>query len=133
MDAIFTDTSAWYAIADEDDANHASARAFVESLTLPLITTDFIVDETITLLRYSLGHSVAADIGGKLWNEQLARLVHIDQEVEREAWQRFLKYHDHRFSFTDCTSFVVMDQLGLSQVFVFDSDFESHGTFIKVP
>lgn len=133
MDLIFADTSAWYALVDKDDQDHRAAKAFVRELTLPLITTNFVVDETITLLRYRLGHKVAADVGRKLWEEEPAQLVFIDRDTERRAWNLFLKYGDHKFSFTDCTSFVIMEQLGITQAFVFDQDFESYGRFIRRP
>jgi len=133
MEFIFTDTSAWYALVDKDDQDHQAAKAFMQKLTLPLITTNFVVDETITLLRYRLGHHMAAEVGRKLWAEELAQLIFINRATERRAWHLFLKYGDHRFSFTDCTSFVVMEQLGLTEAFVFDRDFESYGHFIKRP
>lgn len=133
MDFIFVDTSAWYALADRDDADHKAAKAFIQKLTTPLITTNFVVDEMITLLRYRLGHKMAAEVGRKLWKEELAKLIFIDRDTEKRAWNLFLRYSDHKFSFTDCTSFVVMEQLGITHAFVFDRDFESYGRFIKVP
>jgi predicted nucleic acid-binding protein len=133
MGFIFVDTSAWYALADKDDAEHQGAKAFIQKLLLPLITTNFVVDETITLLRYRLGHKMAAEVGRKLWKEEPAKLFFVDRDTEKKAWNLFLRYSDHKFSFTDCTSFVVMEQLGIKQAFVFDSDFESYGRFIKVP
>ncbi len=133
MEFIFVDTSAWYALIDKDDAEHKAAKAFIQNLTLPLMTTNLIVHETITLLRYRLGHKIAAEVGAKLWKEEPAKLVFIDRVMEQKAWKLFLRYRDHRFSFTDCTSFVVMEQFGILKAFVFDSDFESYGRFVKVP
>ncbi len=133
MEFIFVDTSAWYALADTDDAEHQAAASFIHNLTLPLITTNLVAHETITLLRYRLGHKIAMKVGRMLWNEELAKLVFVDRAMEQKAWELFVRYSDHKFSFTDCTSFVVMEQLGIMKAFVFDSDFESYGRFVKVP
>lgn len=51
----------------------------------------------------------------------------ITEEIEEQAWKLFKQYSDKDFSFTDCTSFVVMQQLGLSEVFTNDHHFEQMG------
>lgn len=133
MDFIFVDTSAWYALVDRSDLEHRAAKGFLGQLSRPLLTTDFIVDETITLVRYKLGHELAAKIGKKLWGEEIAKLLFIDRGIEQRAWELFLRYKEHKFSFTDCTSFVVMEQLGLHEAFAFDSDLEAYGRFATLP
>jgi len=50
---IFVDTSAWYALLDKTDSDHASAVKFKESLTHSLVTTNYVADEIINSLRYS--------------------------------------------------------------------------------
>lgn len=66
MPYIFVDTGAWYALLDEDDANHHAAVRFKDSLVHPLMTSNYIADEVITLVRSRLGHNVAVEIGQKL-------------------------------------------------------------------
>ena len=51
MISVFVDTSAWYASIAPTDTNHSAATAWLNQNTLPLLTTDYIVDETLTLLR----------------------------------------------------------------------------------
>ncbi len=44
------------------------------------------------------------------------------------AWQLFVRYHDHVFSFTDCTSFALMRAMSLEEAFTFDrGDFATAG------
>lgn len=43
----FVDTSAWYALFDKDDNNHAQANHFYENNAFPLVTTDYILDEAL--------------------------------------------------------------------------------------
>ena len=131
-DLVFVDSSAWFATVDRHDPNRTQAVQFLS--TKPrLITTDFVVDETVTLVRYKLGHGLAVELGDKLWNATLARLVHVSPEDESRAWLLFRRFRDKRFSFTDCSSFVVMQRLGLTYAFAFDDDFSQVGRFVRVP
>ena len=66
MKRLFVDTGAWYALIDRNDPDHKNAADFFRSNKTPLITTNFIFDETVTLLRSRLGWGIAADFGKKL-------------------------------------------------------------------
>lgn len=57
----------------------------------------------------------------------MLRIVHVTEDDERRADEAFLKYADHRVSYTDCTSKVLMERLGIDTVFSFDRDFETMG------
>ena len=58
MRSLFVDTAGWMACADGADPRHARARAArdqaLEAGCL-LVTTDYVVDETLTLIRMRLG------------------------------------------------------------------------------
>ena len=133
MPYIFVDTGAWYALLDKDDANHHAAVMFKDSLVHPLVTSNYIADEVITLARSRLGHNVAVEIGQKLWDESIANLIHVTLQDEKKAWEIFVKYHDKAFSFTDCTSFALMERVEMIEVFAFDEHFKQYGTFIVLP
>jgi len=59
-------------------------------------------------------------------------MVEVNGDLRKRAWEVFVKYRDHRFSYTDCTSFAVMRQMGIDKVFGYDRDFEVVG-FVVVP
>jgi predicted nucleic acid-binding protein len=130
---IFVDTGAWYALLDESDANHHAAVKFNESLVHPMVTSNYIADEVITLARKRLGYKVAVEIGEKLWNESIANLIRVTPNDEKKAWEIFVKYSDKTFSFTDCTSFALMYRVGITEVFAFDDHFTQYGSFIVLP
>ena len=102
----------------------------------PLITTDYITDyifdETITLIRANLGHREAVKFGEKLLASRLAQLISVTKGDKTRAWEIFQRYHDKVLSFIDCTSFAVMERLGIDTAFTVDHDFESLG-YIMVP
>ncbi|HIC90885.1 MAG TPA: PIN domain-containing protein [Syntrophaceae bacterium] len=130
---IFTDTSAWYAFIDKNDADHAAAVKFVKNLDRPLITSNYIFDETLTLVKLRIGSHVAINLGRKLWNQEVATLVRVTEKDESRAWEIFVKYKDRGFSFTDCTSFSIMERLKLETAFAFDDHFIQYGKFVIVP
>lgn len=123
MNGVFVDTGAWYALADSDDADHMAAAAFLAANTLPLVTTNFVFSETVTLLRYRIGYSAARSFGQKLKESKLVRVVAVTPADEERAWEIFTKYRDQDFSFVDCTSFAVMERMKLATAFAFDRHF----------
>lgn len=135
---LFVDTSAWIALTNEDDQNHALAQRFYESDcksgTRRLITTDFILSETLTFLRYRFGVHIAE----KFWmaynqavHNGLVELFSIDEETFSEAIDLFFKYRDQKFSVVDCTSFALIQKLGIEAVSAFDRDFLIMGFVVE--
>jgi len=129
---VFADTSAWFALAYEGDPYHRLAQTFIAS-NPRLMTTNFIIDETITLVLTRLGYRPAREIGERLWSSRLACVIYVSKADQRTAWELFKKHDDKEFSFTDCTSFVVMERLELLHAFAFDEHFEQTGQFIRLP
>ncbi len=124
---IFVDTGAWYALVDSSDKNHKKSVGFINDLKQPLITSNFVVDETLTLVKNKLGYDVAKGIGENLWKGKAAKIIRVSEEDEMYAWDIFLKYKDKNFSFTDCTSFAVMDRFSIKSAFTFDEHFKQYG------
>jgi hypothetical protein len=125
MKRLFVDTGAWYAIVDKNDPDHKNAEHFLKNNKIPLLTTNFVLDETITLLRSRLGWSVAKEFGQRLKDSRFVSLVAVRDEDEEKAWEIFLKYKDKDFSYTDCTSFAVMKRLKMNTAFAFDKHFNA--------
>ena len=135
MKGLFVDTAGWMACADEADPGHqrsVQARdAWLEAGGV-LVTSDYVVDETLTLIRKRLGLASA-----ELWWEQVdgsARLrwEWVGPARAEKARDLFFRYRDKDYSFTDCTSFVVMKELKLKQALTTDRHFAQMG-FQTVP
>ena len=130
MNAVFVDTGGWMACADRADPAHAACTA-ARDATLEagriLITTDFVVDETLTLIRFRLGLAAA-----NTWWQQIDGSARLRWErVENDRFERarnlFFQYRDKNLSFTDCTSVAIMRELKLTTVITTDRHFHQVG------
>lgn len=121
---IMIDTGAWYAICDASDRNHRRAKEFYEQVagTVPLITTDTILAEAWTLLVTRLGRPAAITFWETL-REAGIFVVTLEEADIEAAWQIINAFPDQTFSFTDCTTFAVMERLRIERVFTFNRHF----------
>jgi len=130
---IFVDTSAWYAALIQEDPFHDSCRETLSQTAGRLLTTDYIVDELLTLLVVRGHRNVAKKIGPKIWETEIADLHWITPQDVHAAWKVFTNFDDKSWSFTDCTSYAVMQRLGMTQAFALDDHFRQFGFTIVLP
>jgi predicted nucleic acid-binding protein len=97
---IFVDTSAWFALIVAGDRHHDDANRWFTANSERLYTTDYIVDETLTLLRSRRKYHRAVELGEALIDESLADLHHISRDEFQQAFEMFKDYADKDWSFT---------------------------------
>ena len=137
MKKIFIDTTAWDAIEDSGDANHEAAMIFKDEIAnrYELITSNYILDETYTLLLINIGYERTVAFHRQL--EMLIKagvfqVIQLSENIVEKAWNIFEKYNqDKCWSFTDCTSYAAMKELDIDEVFSFDRHFEQMGLIRK--
>lgn len=135
---LFLDTSAFIALEDQDDHKHASAIEYRSRLRdgktpfRSLYTSNYILDETLTLLRRHLGHSAAISFGESIKASKAIKARWITPELDSMAWNIFEKHQDKEFSHTDCTSFALMEREAITTAFTIDKHFTQYG-FRTVP
>jgi predicted nucleic acid-binding protein len=130
---IFVDTGGWYASIVPTDPNHVLAMGWLKQNRDPLVTTDYVADETLTLLRARGHNQRALALGKELFEGTRAALHFLTPDELHSAWQVFRDFHDKEWSFTDCTSKVVMEKLDLTTAFAFDQHFRQFGAVTVVP
>ena len=133
MSGIFVDTGAWFALFVPTDPNHGAAHRWYDQNHQTLLTTDYIVDETLTLLKARGEFTRAFAVGRQFFNDSLASVHYLSQEEIRLTWQTFQNFSDKAWSFTDCSSKIVIEKFGLSHAFAFDQHFQQFGTVTIVP
>jgi len=128
----FVDTSALLSTLYKKDTNHKQAKAISKELEkdirrIPVIT-DYIFDETLTLLKQRVGHKESVKFGKLVFSGKTKlKLIYLSNNMIQEAFKLFVRYSDKGFSFTDCTSFAVMQHHKITRAFTFDHHFEQAG------
>lgn len=130
VDQTFIDTSFFKGIIDEkDDFNGQSIVIWqkIKETKTTLITTNYVLDETFTLIRKRRGLVKAKELRDFLVQvaSQL-KIVRVLSADDAKAWEWFEKDWSD-LSFTDCVSFAVMKRSGLEKVLSFDSHFSRAG------
>jgi uncharacterized protein len=118
---LFVDTSMWFAAADSSDRSNSRAKAILSGGE-PLLTTDHVLIETWTLIRYRMTRRAAE----KFWEglrEGVAVVEPVGLADLETAWHIGIAYRDQDFSIVDRTSFAVMRRLGVERAASFDDDF----------
>ena len=99
MRQLFVDTSAYFALADSRDENHRAALHFIHQLIREgkgLLTTNYIVAETHTLLLNRIGHITALQVIEELYKSQ-TRIYHVREAEERRALEIIKTHTDKSF------------------------------------
>jgi uncharacterized protein len=133
MTPIFVDTGAWFARFVPSDRDHPAARRWFEQNTHPLITTDYVIDELLTVLKVRGEYQRALEVGPSLFNGDVCDLEWVNPADVKDAWMVFATYRDKEWSFTDCVSRVVITRLRIATAVAFDEHFHQFGTVTIVP
>ena len=133
---VFVDTSGLYALVDKNDAAHAASRDAVGKLLRAgsrLVVTDYVIDETATLAKVRGGSRIADRVLDLVEQSQGIRIEWIGPERFASTQAFFRRHSDHGYSFTDCSSFVVMRELGLARALTTDRHFVEAGVLPLLP
>lgn len=131
---VFVDTSVFLARYLRNDQFHGAALTIwrgLERSEARLYTSNFVLDETLTLLGRRANYAFAAERGAAIYASQALRILRPDEADERVALELFAKYADQRVSFTDAVSFALMRRHRLERAFSFDRHF-AHAGFAVV-
>jgi predicted nucleic acid-binding protein len=125
---IFVDTSAYYALVDAKSSDHDRAQdipAEIARIKPAMFTTTFVLAVIHALVLRRLGSDAARrvlnDVGASAIN-----VILLDESDEIRAREIIDQYRDKDFSYTDATSFAVMERLGIHHAFSFDRHFKQY-------
>ena len=129
---IFLDTSAIVAFYNADDRWHSEASRVMAGIadgSIPLTRfyiSDYVFDEAMTFIECIIGdHALATAVGEALLSSPFTAMLTVEEEAFGESWERFKE--GAGLSFTDCTSFALMEAHGISHSFTFDRHFRDAG------
>ena len=127
---IFIDTSGFYAMLASDDDRHAEAAKIVATARKRkrgFVTSDYVLDETATLLKARGKTHLLATFFDRLDRSQACHIEWTDSERFHDVRAYFLKHADQEWSFTDCLGFRLMSELRLRDALTKNSHFEQAG------
>jgi predicted nucleic acid-binding protein len=127
---VLVDTSGLYALADHRDPSRAVAEQCVTRLVksgVGLVLTDYIIDEACTLAKARAGGYGALRLLEIIDRSEAFRLIWVGEQRFESAKSFFRKHADHGYSFTDCTSFIIMREFRMRDVLTTDRHFAEVG------
>jgi predicted nucleic acid-binding protein len=131
---LFLDTSSLLSVFDQSDDHHSVCSDFWKELfqerNYEPVISDYILDELTTRIRYDISHTTALRVLNnlsQLVERRLLSLIWVDRTFFDQGRRIFERYHDQKFSFTDCTSFAICRQMSIQDAFALDSDFQIFG------
>jgi len=124
---VFADTSALFALLVRDDLMHIRAKenfAYFARHGVQLLTSSFVLVETVALLQRRIGLEPVHDFNAKIL--PLLEVIWIDAEWYGRAMQRLLAQDRRDLSLVDCVSFEIMEAREIKEAFAFDRHFEEN-------
>ena len=135
---VFVDSSALKANYDAGDNLHDKATGLMRKIAAretevsSFVTTDYVLDEAVTLTRFAHSHGKAVELAEATLESKFVKIVYSDQELFSEGMRIFKQHSDKEWSLTDCVSFATMKKYGMRTAFTFDAHFKQAG-FIIIP
>jgi predicted nucleic acid-binding protein len=130
---VFVDTGVFYAHHDEDAERHDAAVAAFDAVLdgeygQPY-TSDYILDETVTLTRVRTGSFDAADtVARRILGDnpfpEVFTVLNVGASHRAETVTTFRRFDDHDLSFTDAATVALCEAHGIESVLSFDDDFD---------
>ncbi|MFW5904489.1 MAG: type II toxin-antitoxin system VapC family toxin [Candidatus Saliniplasma sp.] len=129
--SLFIDTSAWVALNEKKDSHHQHAQSFIEKNRDDhfnfgqVHTSEMVLQETYTFLRYNYNYEAAVEIVGKIKDSNI--IIHPFNSMDfKEIWGRIVE-KENELSFVDWSTSVYMDKYDIRYIFTFDYDFKKLG------
>jgi predicted nucleic acid-binding protein len=124
---VFVDTSAWFALFVATDPDHHRVVGWQDSTRERLVTSDDCIDETLTLLCQRGERRRALEAGELFFRHGLAHIHFLTQDQILRSWLLFQQRSGAGWSFTDCTSKIVISDFGILTALTMDSHFQQFG------
>ncbi len=124
---VFADASFYVAILNERDELYDRARQISAKLAGPNLTTEFVLIEVANFCRHGDQRSVFERLVANLEKASDVEVLPASGELFKGGLDLFAARPDKHWSLTDCISFVVMQERGLTEALTADSHFEQAG------
>ncbi|MFL5244516.1 MAG: type II toxin-antitoxin system VapC family toxin [Gemmataceae bacterium] len=127
MIGIFADTYFWLALINPRDQAHQEALSLSQSLSEPLFTTAWVLTEVGDAMHDPINRPAFIGLMQDIANDPQTSVIPAEQKWFERGFALFAKRLDKKWSLTDCISFVVMQDRGLTDALTGDGDFVQAG------
>jgi uncharacterized protein len=127
MKPVFLDTSYYVALFSPRDRHHNHAVDLGHSLRRPIVITEFVLLELGNALADADDRQLFVDLLPHLRRDPNALVIPATHELFQQGCDLYAKRLDKDWSLVDCTSFVVMEEHGMSDALTADHHFEQAG------
>jgi len=130
---VFGDTASWIALLNSHDSLHTQALEVRRSLrqrNVRVVTTDFVLLEVADGLCQPPLRKAVIGVIEELRREPTIDIVPLSEQLMEKGWQLYQQRPDKEWGLTDCISFVVMQEQGITEAFTSDHHFTQAGFVI---
>jgi predicted nucleic acid-binding protein len=127
MKAVFADTAFFLALINPRDQYHRSAVQMNAALDMPLVTTAWVLLEFANAIAASHARERFERVLARLRLEGDAEIIAPEPDLFDRGCEFFIARRDKEWSLTDCISFVLMRDRGLTDALTSDRHFEQAG------
>jgi len=127
MTPVFADTFYFLAILNAKDQAHQQAVEYSQTRTVPLVSTAWVLTELADALSRSSHRQVFRRVVNDLRSDPETIIVPPSQSLFEKGVERYDSRPDKNWSLTDCISFVVMEEHGITDALSGDHHFEQAG------
>ena len=125
--ACFVDTFALLAMLNPSDARHREAMAWFNSSRRPLVITEWVLTELADGLSAVRTRGASVTVEQRFRADARVTIVESSADLFRRGLELYADRPDQAWSLTDCISFVVMNDHGLTEALTADHHFEQAG------
>jgi len=131
----FADTSYFLALLNPQDDWHTAACDASTNLAEPILSTDWVLTELADAMCQGRNRSTVVAFLRLLRRREDVTLVPASRELLDRGLDLFARRPDKQWSLTDCISFLVMSDHGVTDALTTDHHFEQAGftALLKVP
>lgn len=127
MKAVFGDAFYFVGLVNRADEHHAKVIAAARELRTGLVTTEWVLAEFADALAGSSSRRFVPQFIRDLEQDPKVRVIRASTALFARGLKLYEDRPDKEWSLTDCISFVVMKDEGLTDVLTGDKDFEQAG------
>jgi len=133
MNVAFADTYYFLALAVESDAAHASAVHFLRTSSADVVTSDWILVEVADALCKPRTRRLTQRLFDGLRKDPKVTIVNANRQHLEIAYALYVERNDKDWSLTDCLSFIIMQEFGITDAITGDHHFSQAGFNLLLP